>query len=41
MKYAWFKRHQDDLYGFTMAMAPGTKGVKDAQEWLRPHARPL
>jgi death-on-curing protein len=32
---------QDDLYGFTMAMASGTKGVKDAQEWLRAHARPL
>ncbi len=32
---------QDDLYRFTMAMATGREGVKDAEEWFRIHVRPL
>jgi len=32
---------QDDLYRFTMAMATGSRGVKDAEEWLRAHVRSL
>lgn len=32
---------QDDIYRFTMAMAVGRKGVKDAEKWLRAHVRPL
>ena len=30
---------QDDLYHFTMAMAAGSATVKDAETWLRAHAR--
>lgn len=32
---------QDELYRFTMAMAVGRAKVKDVDEWLRTHARPL
>jgi death-on-curing protein len=31
---------QEDLYLFTMAMATGRGGVKDAEDWFRAHARP-
>jgi death-on-curing protein len=30
---------QDELYRFTMAMATGRAKAKDAEEWLRRHAR--
>ena len=32
---------QDDLYHFTIAMVTGSRGVKDADEWLRAHVRSL
>ena len=30
---------QDELYRFTMAMATGSAGMKEAEEWLRLHCR--
>lgn len=31
---------QDEMYRFTMAMAAGSAGTKDAEQWLRVHTRP-